>query len=92
MGLQHQVVTKAINSLYWPVDRVRNTLTPRGLEKIRILDVGSGEGDWYEITIYLSKILNHLHSSRTVGMALEFPHCEVLGIDLIPNQRTYGVI
>jgi 16S rRNA G527 N7-methylase RsmG len=46
LDIQHTMTTKALNSLYWPVDEVRAVLKPREGNKTRILDIGSGSGIW----------------------------------------------
>lgn len=76
-----------MGSLYWDREAVREVLRPRpeGVEPPAILDVGTGSGAcFYTVPSALRRNHSPLIGSWVVDMAEEFPHAEVVGIDLVP--------
>ncbi|TDL19098.1 hypothetical protein BD410DRAFT_450170 [Rickenella mellea] len=63
-----------VGRLYIEHERVQQILSPVDGQQKRILDLGTGVGNW------------------AIGMAHEFPHAEVIGIDLAPNTASTGVL
>ncbi|TDL26101.1 S-adenosyl-L-methionine-dependent methyltransferase [Rickenella mellea] len=64
---QHLMHLVACGRLYQEAEKVQRLLAPEeGVQK-RILDLGTGAGNW------------------AVGMAMEFPHAQVVGVDLAPS-------
>ncbi|TDL19125.1 S-adenosyl-L-methionine-dependent methyltransferase [Rickenella mellea] len=63
----HLVHLVSLGQLYIEPERVRRIMAPSEGEEKRVLDLGTGCGNW------------------VAGMAQEFPHAEVVGVDLAPN-------
>ncbi|TDL18966.1 S-adenosyl-L-methionine-dependent methyltransferase [Rickenella mellea] len=63
----HLVHLVSLGQLYIEPERVRRIMAPREGDQKRVLDLGTGCGNW------------------VIGMAHEFPHAEVVGVDLAPN-------
>ncbi|KAG8914671.1 hypothetical protein FRC00_011592, partial [Tulasnella sp. 408] len=91
LDLQHELVRLMVGGeLYQTPELVRETLSPQENTKRRILDVGSGSGKWYScLSVSNHKPDSHKsdsHFTRAIDIAQEFPHADVLGIDLVqPN-------
>ncbi|KAG8955188.1 hypothetical protein FRC04_009646 [Tulasnella sp. 424] len=84
LDLQHEAVKLMLGgNIYQSPELVKAALSPREDLKRRVLDVGTGSGKWYEDTIPLKRV------SEAIDMAEEFPHADVLGVDLVmPNVIT----
>ncbi|PIL24243.1 hypothetical protein GSI_13996 [Ganoderma sinense ZZ0214-1] len=86
LDLQHQIITLALGGLYPAPNLVRKALAPRPGKAPAILDVGTGSGSWSAMCdqIFLQKLT---HSTcRAIDMAMQFPHCSVVGVDLAPPR------
>lgn len=85
MDIQHNIYKAMVGGLYPARDLVRRALAPRNGSAPQILDVGTGSGTWY-ISSAPERVRGPHNGflGRAIEMALEFPHCEVVGIDLVP--------
>lgn len=85
LDIQHETLKIQMGALYYPVDLVRRILAPRppGDQAPAILDIGTGSG---ECAIHRSKgaSVTFCQGSWAVDMAEEFPHAEVVGVDIVP--------
>ena len=75
LTFQHAFLTKAIDSLYWPAEQVRDVLTPRDGQTTRILDVGCGSGAWFGLIISIYQHLLTLNASQGGANGTRVPSC-----------------
>ncbi|KAG9050551.1 hypothetical protein FS837_004408 [Tulasnella sp. UAMH 9824] len=68
LDMQHEMLKKIRNGLFFAAEDVRRALAPREDVESQpaVLDIGSGSGSWM------------------VDMAKMFPHAEIVGVDLVP--------
>lgn len=66
LDLQHEMLNKVRDGLFYPSQVVRRVLAPREGSQPSVLDVGSGSGSW------------------AIDMGKQFPHVEIVGLDLAP--------
>lgn len=51
---------------------------------------GCGGGIWYDFWLFALGFPYLSSPCRTISVALEFPHAEVVGVDLAPNTARYA--
>ena len=86
LELQHQVYRLCLGGLYPAQSPVRWALRPRSGMTLNILDVGTGSGSWSGQRALRLAFSILIYSDRAIDMAREFPHCNVVGVDLVPPQ------
>ena len=75
-----------LGDLYPAGNLVRWALRPRTNRRPNILDIGTGSGRWYVQVLNREPMLQLMIPFRVIDMAKEFPHCDVVGVDLAPPR------